>query len=131
MCMHYISSRKDDLLKDWTLFRQPTEHTKSSAIISIFPTALEMASNKDFPGPAYCHEKKFFDWILGYFKENYNQIWITETWPSIVQPLQLLLLHICNNLVKQKHRKTTTNSHKEYILWYSHLKEQPKSQQIL
>jgi hypothetical protein len=30
--------------------------TRSSAIKLIFPTALEMASNIDFPGPTYCHK---------------------------------------------------------------------------
>jgi hypothetical protein len=28
-------------------------HTKSSAVILILPTALEMASKKDVPGPTY------------------------------------------------------------------------------
>lgn len=44
--------KKNYLMKSWT-----NKHTKSSAIILIFPTAPEIASNKDLPGPAYCHKK--------------------------------------------------------------------------
>lgn len=35
------------------LLNESNELTKSSAMILIFPTPLEIASNNDFPGPTY------------------------------------------------------------------------------
>lgn len=71
----------------------------------IFPTALNMASNKDFPGPAYYHKKCY--WRRYYdIKVQSKRIWkiisLTFQRPIVAIFASVHLQHISTNYEPEK-----------------------------